>query len=98
MTAQHAASRFPRRAAGLLAVLVIAGTAFASSSPAEAKWRSEYGWGVAGVAAGALALGAIAEASREPALINEPAEECYQVRRKVWTGNAWRVERRTVCE
>jgi hypothetical protein len=99
MTAQHSVTGFYRRSApGLVAAVVLAAAALAACGPAEARWQSEYGWGVAGVAAGALALGAIAEASREPTLIQEPAEECYQVRRKVWTGNAWRIERRTICE
>jgi hypothetical protein len=99
MTAQPSPTRsFHRAATGALALLALATATLASAGPAQANWRSEYGWGIAGVAAGALALGAIAEANRQPAYVDEQADDCYQVRRKVWTGTAWRIERRTVCE
>lgn len=51
-----------------LAALALAGAVFASSAPAEARWRHRGHWGapVAAGVVGALALGAIAASAYQP--------------------------------
>jgi hypothetical protein len=86
--------------AALVAAVTVGIAATATSTPAEARWRT--GAAVAaGVVGGALVAGAVANAATPyygPAYVRGPAPGCYYSRQPVWNGYAWvRGPRVLVC-